>query len=249
MQLCLIRNATLLLEYAGHRLLLDPDFGPKHSRASFTGKSANPTVDLPLTVENILEGLGLVLVSHLHQDHFDEVAAEVLPKNLPLLCQPGDEERIWGKGFTNVTPVEDSLEWNGIHITRTPGEHGQGAVLDLMGKVSGFVLQAEGEPTLYWAGDTVLYTAVREIVACYRLQVIVSHSGGALWESYGLILMDAAQTMELCQIARQSTVVAVHMEALDHCTVSRAELRQATRKAGIPDTRLLIPTDGEALTL
>ncbi len=32
MRLQFIRNATLILEYAGHRLLIDPDFAPKHAR-------------------------------------------------------------------------------------------------------------------------------------------------------------------------------------------------------------------------
>ena len=247
MKLRLIRNATLRLEYAGHQLLIDPDLAPQHARASFTGKSPNPMVPLPCSLEEILEGVKLLLVSHLHQDHFDAVAAAVVPKNLPLLCQPADKTKLKAKGFGQARAIQDSLEWNGIRITRTPGEHGSGAVLDLMGQVSGFVLQAEGEPTVYWAGDTILYPAVRETIARFSPQVIVTHSCGAVWADMGLIVMDAAQTLEVCRLAPNAQVVATHMEALDHATVSRADLRAAARAAGIEAPRLQIPADGEEL--
>ena len=51
-----------------------------------------------------------------------------------------------------------TIAWHGIAVTRTPGQHGTGPEeLADMGQVSGFVLQAPGEPTLYWTGDTILY--------------------------------------------------------------------------------------------
>ena len=99
MQLQLLRNATLKLRYADRTILVDPDFGHLHSRRSFTGRSANPMVALPLPIEDILAGVDLVIVSHLHADHFDEVAKASLPKDLPVICRPGDEEAIAEAGF------------------------------------------------------------------------------------------------------------------------------------------------------
>ncbi len=153
MQLQLIRNATLRLTYAGRTLLIDPDLAAKHSRPSFTGLSLNPIVDLPLPPAEIVAGIDLLIVSHLHRDHFD--AVEPIPAQLPVLCQPGDEARIAERGFTQVTPLADTLDWNGIHLTRTVGQHGAGAVGHMMGAVAGFVFAAPGEPTIYWAGDTI----------------------------------------------------------------------------------------------
>jgi hypothetical protein len=60
--------------------------------------------------------------------------------------------------------------------------------------------------------------------------------------------MDADQTIAVAQAAPASIVIASHMEALDHATISRAELRAAAVAAGIPATRLLIPADGEELS-
>ena len=42
-------------------------------------------------------------------------------------------------------------------------------------------------------------------------------------------------------------VIATHMEALDHATVSREELRAYAKANGIQPERLLIPADGERL--
>src|SRR5215212_5020833 len=109
MQLQLIRNATLRLRYAGHMILIDPDLAVKHSRPSFTGRSPNPMVDLPVPLAEIVADLDLLIVSHLHRDHFD--AVESIPTTLPVICQPGDQARIAERGFTQVTAVADALDW------------------------------------------------------------------------------------------------------------------------------------------
>lgn len=111
----------------------------------------------------------------------------------------------------------------------------------------GSALRAAGEPTIYWAGDTVLIPAVKDAIAQYRPDVIVTHSCGAVWDRETLIVMDATQTVAVCQAAPWATVVATHMETLDHATISRAELRRAARTAEIADERLRIPRDGETL--
>jgi L-ascorbate metabolism protein UlaG (beta-lactamase superfamily) len=252
MQLQLIRNATLLLDYGGQHVLIDPDFGAKNARRSLTGKSPNPMVDLPLPPERILASVQAVVVSHLHADHFDPVAQSVIPKSLPLFCQPENEDFIREKGFEQVMPITDKAEWQAVQITRTGGHHGLGYVETQMGTVSGFVFQAEGEPTIYWAGDTVMCDEVRAAVATYQPDMMITHSCGAKWPDESgerqLIVMDAAQTIEVCRLAPTGTVIAVHMEALDHATVSRADLRAAADAAGISEARLRIPADGETIT-
>ncbi|WP_439497311.1 MBL fold metallo-hydrolase [Bosea sp. (in: a-proteobacteria)] len=248
MRLQLLRNATLKLVYAGRTFLIDPDFGPMHSRPSFTGKSPNPMVELPEPIEDILAGVDQIIVSHLHADHFDGVARERVPKDLPLTCRPGDEGKIAEAGFTSVTPVDCFQRIGSIVLKRVPAQHGSGAVLDKMGPVMGFSLEAPGEPTLYWAGDSILYPPLLEAVAATAPDVIVSHSCGARWDGT-LIVMDAAQTVSLCEAAPHATVIATHMEALDHATVSRAALRQAADARGIGPDRLLIPLDGETIEI
>lgn len=248
MRLQLIRNATLRLTYGERLWLIDPYLAPKHSRPSYTGRSLNPLVELPCSIEEVFVDADVVVVSHLHSDHFDSVAHDRVPKHLPLFCQPGDEPTIVSKDFLDVRPVADRVEWKGVSLMRTPGQHGSGAVLTDMGRTSGFVFRAEGEPTLYWAGDTILTDDVLDVIAAVRPDVIVTHSSGAVWGPGTLIVMDAEQTVAVCKAAPTAVVVAVHLDSLDHGTVSRADLRAYAEAEGIGPDRLRIPADGETLS-
>lgn len=246
MRLQLVRNATLKLRVADRTILVDPFLAPKHSRPSIGGQSLNPLVDLPIPIDDILDGVELVIVSHLHSDHFDPLAKSLVPKHLPLVCQPGDEDKIRSFGFEDVTPLADRINWRGIRLLRRDARHGNGPVVEKMGSVIGFSLEAPGEPTLYWSGDTVLCPAVEETIRSTAPDIVVIHPCGALWEG-DPIAMDAEQAVAVCEAAPHAIVVATHLDALDHATVSRADLRQYARSRGIPAARLRIPDDGEVL--
>jgi L-ascorbate metabolism protein UlaG (beta-lactamase superfamily) len=132
-----------------------------------------------------------------------------------------------------VRPVAYSLAWARMTITRTPARHGSGGVAELLGPVSGFVLD-----DLYLAGDTVWYEEVEETIARHRPRVAVVNAGGAEFTEGGLIVMGAEDVREV--VERVPTVVAVHMEALNHCFLERESLRRA-----VPG--VLVPEDGETL--
>ena len=247
MELQSIRNATVRVQYGGRLFVIDPYLAPKQSLPSYTGRSPNPLVDLPCSPEDVIDGVEMVVVSHLHSDHFDTAVQSLLPKDLLIYCQPGDETFIEGKGFQRVKPILDFEVWQCIKITRTGGQHGTGEVLDEMGEVSGFVFQAANEPTVYWAGDTIWCEVVEAVIKEFEPEIIISHSCGAVWGDNVLIVMDEAQTVAMAKAAPNSTVVATHMEALDHGMVSRESLRRYADEAGIGRDRLLIPLDGEVI--
>lgn len=249
MQIQLIRSATLRFQYAHQSFLIDPYLAAKHTRPSFTGASLNPLVDLPCSPAEAIAGVEFCLVSHLHSDHFDPAAQDLLPKDLPLLCQPEDQAKVEARGFSRVLPVTDPLDWQGITITRTPCQHGTGPVLDEMGTASGFVFSAENEPRVYWAGDTIWCEAVAEVIRRMQPDVIITHSCGAMWGDQVLIVMDAAQTVEVCRAAPGSLVIATHMDSLDHATVTRTDLRQYAQAHGVGPDKLRIPLDGEKLLI
>ncbi len=247
MKIQLIRSATIRFTYSGHSFIIDPYLSPKYGLPSYTGVSLNPIVDLPFPANEVLSGIEMAVISHIHSDHFDPEAKKLLPKNIPIFCQPEDAERINIFGFSDVTPVNDTVQWNYINITRTPGQHGTGKVLEDMGTVSGFVFQSDGEPTVYWAGDTILNDDVTEVLNKFNPDIIITHSSGAVWGDRVKILMDDVETVALCKLAPHSRVIAVHMDSLDHGTVSRRSLREYADRNSIAADRLLIPEDGETL--
>jgi L-ascorbate metabolism protein UlaG (beta-lactamase superfamily) len=248
MQLQLIRSATLRFDYAGHRFIIDPYLAARYSRPPYAGKSRNPLVELPFPPNEVLAGMEMVIVSHLHSDHFDPVAQEILPRGMLLFCQPEDQASLRGMGFTNIDPISDVVLWDGITITRTHCQHGSGAVLEEMGVASGFLFSAPSEPKIYWAGDTILYHGVAEVIEREQPDIIITHSCGAMWGDGVLILMDAAQTIEVCKAAGNGVVIATHMDAVDHATVTRIDLRRYAEDHGIGRDQLIIPEDGETLS-
>ena len=247
MQIQLIRNATLRMTYGTRRFITDPYFAPKHSQEPLIGKSRNPIVDLPFPAKDVLADIEMVLVSHLHPDHFDSVAQQLLPGKLQIYCQPGDENQIKEAGFSNVAVINESVDWYRLGITRTPGQHGNDAWAPQMGPVSGFVFQAENEPTIYWTGDTIWCEAVKQVIFATKPDIIITHSSGASFEARAPIIMDARQTIEVCRAAPQSIVIAIHMETFDFDTVSRKDLRALAEAEGIDASQFLIPADGETL--
>jgi hypothetical protein len=116
-----------------------------------------------------------------------------------------------------------------------------------MGPASGFIFQAAHEPTVYWTGDTIWNDTVADLIRRTQPQIIITHSCGAVWGEQVLIVMDAAQTVAVCRAAPGSIVVATHMDALDHATVSRDALHHYAAASGIRPEQLLIPGDGETL--
>jgi len=225
----------VILELAGKRILVDPmldDVGARPPIEGTRNQVANPTVPLPFPAEEVVRGLDAVIVTHRHRDHLDARAEELLPRDVPVFCQPEDEDALRGLGL-EVRPVADSLAWAGLTIIRTPARHGSGEIAELLGPVSGFVVD-----DLYLAGDTVWYEQVEETIARHRPRVAVVNAGGAEFTEGGLIVMGADDVREVVDCV--PTVVAVHMEALNHCFLERESLRVA-----VPG--VLVPEDGETL--
>jgi L-ascorbate metabolism protein UlaG (beta-lactamase superfamily) len=251
-RLQLIRHATLVLEIAGRRVLVDPMLagaGAKPAIESTANQRPNPLVDLPMPATEVVAGVEAVLVTHIHDDHFDEAAAEALTGRMPVLCQPEDvgffKSRV---GRPTVIGVAGEHTWEGIRVVRTAGRHGRGAIGDLMAPVSGFVVAAPGEPVLYLAGDTVWCDEVRAALDEHQPAVVVVHAGEARFLEGDPITMSADDVVAVARHAAGARVVAVHMEAVNHCGLTRDGLAERIAAAGLAD-RVAIPADGDTLDL
>ncbi|MDE6682363.1 MAG: MBL fold metallo-hydrolase [Muribaculaceae bacterium] len=251
----LIRNATLKINYAGQTILVDPLFSGKGELQSILGVNKNPTVHLTLPVEEIVEGVDFALGTHSHFDHFDRPAAKALGDSIKMYIQPADSlAYLTEYGFANTRIIADSINLNGMTIIRTTGIHGRGELGRIMGEVSGYILQAKGNPTVYIVGDCLYTQEIKSNIRKYQPSWVIINSGGAiglpLSVTDGTVIMNERDVVEMIKDSPDYChFIAVHMDAIDHCQTTRSILRNEADKAGISKDKLLIPADGEIIRL
>ncbi|MCX7748751.1 MAG: MBL fold metallo-hydrolase [Clostridia bacterium] len=247
-----LRHATFILTVSGRKLIVDPMLDKVHTRPPIKLKrneTPNPTVELPYEDKKLgkfINSLDGIIITHTHSDHYDATAKSLLPKSIPLFCQPEDQNKLAADGFLNIIPVNPDFDWKELRFTRTRGRHGHGVIRYRMGCVSGFVIHSKGEPTLYIAGDTVWCPEVEKALEKHNPDVIIVYAGAARFDLGKPITMTSADILKVCQKAPNSRVVAIHMEAINHCGLTREALGHFLAVNGLT-SRVLIPKDGEVI--
>jgi len=253
MKIHFLRHATFLLDVNGVTLLVDPMLSPKDAMDP-VGNAATtqriPMVDLPLDDDSLrkrLASIDGVIVTHTHRDHWDARAKELLAKDIPLICQPSDKEAHASSGFTNVLPVDDTIQFKGLKIHRTGGQHGTGEIGQKMGKVSGFVVEYNGR-RLYIAGDTIWCPEVAAALKQHAPSFVIVNAGAAQFLQGDPITMSGDDVVTVCGAVPSAKVIAVHMDTVNHCLLKRTDLQKILADKKL-NKQCAIPADGEVLSL
>lgn len=255
MQFTQIRNATLKINYAGKKILIDPWLAKKGAVPGFGGTIndhiRNPTAELPMPVNEIVD-VDAVILTHDHPDHWDETARNAIPKDMPFFVQhEKDAQAVKSAGFSNVRVLNEINNYEGITLIKTPGQHGRPKVLEdmkaLLGEVSGVIFKHPDEKTFYIAGDTVWCHAVEDSLKKYHPDIVVLNSCDAQVIGNESIIMGKQDIYEVFKTAPGATIIASHMEAVNHATLSRKELREFLNEKAMTQ-RVLVPEDGESYT-
>jgi len=246
-----IRNATLIISYGGLKFLVDPWLQDKNKGFSAQSpdpiKSAmkSPLHDLPFSPEDILKDIDYCLVTHFHEDHFTK---DYLPLDIPIIFQSEeDETKAKEIGFTNTSSfIENSLQINGITLTKVPGVHGDNEITSLkMGVVSGYVFQHPDEKTVYIAGDTIYYHGVENNIKTYQPDIIIVNSCDARL-TFGRLIMNKEDVVSVCKVAQNAKIIASHMDNVNHGFLTREELKQYLIEQKY-DKQVIIPNDGQII--
>ncbi len=255
-----IRGATSCITFSNKKFLLDPFLAPKGSCPpvpSPYNNFSNPLVELPLPVSEII-AVDAVIVTHMHHfDHFDDHAANALPKAMPMFVQSEKEAGdMRSLGFANVTALTDTgVRFGDVTLYRTDALHGDGVTaayyyrkFGLPAEACGVVFRAPGEKVFYAAGDTLWYDGVRRAIEKFRPGIIALNAANAQMYDGTPILMGVDGVKEVAQAAPDAVLIATHMDAVNHARVNRDDLKKFAAANGL-EKRLSIPDDGEIVAL
>jgi L-ascorbate metabolism protein UlaG (beta-lactamase superfamily) len=258
---CLIRNATTTFKYGGKKYLIDPMLAQKGAYPGFEHSAnshlRNPLVDLPMSVEDVLKGVDAVILTHTHPDHWDEAAVQAIPKSLLIFVQnAADAELLKSQGFTNVQIMsdDDTDLGNGITMHKAPCQHGSDKLYavpqmaEMLGQVAGLVFRRPGGKSVYFVGDTIWFSGVAETMTKYKPDFVVLNIGNATLDDFGPIIMGEDDVSRTLAVVPDAVVIAQHMEAINHCVLTRQQLREFVEKKGVASS-VFIPADGEFVSL
>jgi len=255
MKITQLRNATMIVEIADYVILVDPMLAPKAAIPSLkyltNNRRRNPLVALPQNTDQLMKKVTHCLITHCqkgHFDHLDRAGAKWLRENkIPTFCAENDVEFLQKKGLNiqALNPNEKN-SFLGGSVNLIPCVHGEGLVGKFMAHGYGYFIQLPGEPSLYITGDTVLTNDVRNAIKNNEPDVIVLPAGGAQFDIGGDIIMGLEEAIQVGELTK-GWVIANHLEALDHCPVTREQLQEESVARKL-NHRFLIPQDGETLT-
>lgn len=229
---------TMLISFNGFQIITDPMFG--EGKEAFIMGDPNEMFDLS-TGPNIkthqrltdipsinLSNINLVVLSHAHEDHFDQVAEKKLRKSISLLLPSADENKVKDKGFTNIS----SLNWgdkqtykagNGeISFTAVTAYHSTDQSINpLLGKGNGYWIEfKEGnwQRNVYWTGDTLptkdLMMQVRQLGT---LDILIPHMGKVgTTGPLGKISMGVADTKIMAARLKPNYLLPIHHSTFSH---------------------------------
>jgi L-ascorbate metabolism protein UlaG (beta-lactamase superfamily) len=239
-----IGTATVLIRYGGFTILTDPNFLHKGEKVRLgyglrSTRRTNPAMEI-----SQLPPLDFVVLSHMHEDHFDRVAERQLDKTVPIVTTPHAASALGHMGFIapQALTTWDSITFHKggaeVCVTAMPGRHGPGPLTYALPPVMGSMLEfgaAGAAPRfrLYISGDTLLHDQLAAIPRRYpQIDLALLHLGGT--KVLGILLtMDARQGVAALRLIGPRLAIPIHY---NDYTVFKSPLRDfvaAVRAAGL----------------
>jgi len=249
-----IRNATMILETEKEVILIDPMLGDQGIMPSFTlfrhKARKNPTVPLPANTSVLLEKVTHCLITHQHPDHLDSTAvAFLIEKNIPVTCSIKDTKALKKRGLNIVQSLKywEQQEFLGGTIEGIPAKHGYGFVAKPMGNVIGFYLKLPNQQSIYLSSDTIYTPDVDTVLKTYKPDISVLATGAAQFDLFRQLIMNVDDILRFIKNSG-GKVIANHMEAINHCPITRVKLKEILTENNLMQ-HVLIPIDGEMMDM
>ena len=238
-----IGTATTLIRFQGLTILTDPNFLHRDKQVHIGYGMHSTRLTNPAIEWDDLPPIDFVLLSHLHEDHFDKFVEQHLPRNTPILTTCAAARTLAKRGFTNTYPLR---VWDYVKVTKgpvslrvtsMPGTHGPllvaAALPDVMGSMLEFHTERNGHSyRMYISGDTLMHEDLKEIPRRYRnIDLALMHLGGTRVLGV-LVTMNAEQGLEALRIIRPDLAIPIHYNDYDVFKEPLEEFVKAVERAG-----------------
>lgn len=237
-----IGTATTLIQYAGFTILTDPNFLHQGDTVDLPFGQTATRLTNPATELEDLPPVDLVVLSHLHPDHFDRIVEQRLDRRMPIFTPPAAARALRRKGFGAAVglPTWRSQAFASgditLRLTALPGRHAPLLVNAIMPPVMGTLLEFErGHDErlfrIYISGDTLLFDQLEEIPRRYPdLDLALLHLGGT--RILGLLVtMDAAQGVRMLNLLAPREAIPIHYDDYTIFKSPLSDFKRAVREA------------------
>jgi len=153
MRLIWIGHSTVVIELDGTRLVTDPVL---RDRVNVLRRVSGPA--------GAVGDVDAVLLSHLHYDHLDLPSLQRLGRSVRVFVPVGGAKLLRRRGWDDVVELAagDSAALGDVEITATHAEHpGRRSPWGDRAAAIGYLVS--GSQRVYFAGDTDLFDAMREL--------------------------------------------------------------------------------------
>ncbi|MBB5633683.1 L-ascorbate metabolism protein UlaG (beta-lactamase superfamily) [Cryobacterium mesophilum] len=237
-----IGGPTVLLEYAGLRILTDPTFDEPRRYPDPDGGQELVKTRGPALQPAELGRLDLVLLSHHHHEDNLDVSGRAVLAQVPRTLTTVEGASVLAGTAVGMAPG-DTSSVGPVTVTATRSLHGPDAVAELLGPVIGFVLQSPGEPTVYLSGDNASLEVTREVADRFGgAPVMIVNAGAArVAEIDADLTFGSGAAAKSAVTMTAQCVIGVHTEDWEHFSESRTQLEEAFSAAGLAELLLDLP--------
>ncbi len=253
-----IGTATVLLRYAGFTILTDPNFLHQGEYANLGyGLHSRRLTNPALPLERV-PPLDLIILSHMHGDHFDHVVMHRLDKAIPIVTTQQATRVLRHNGFAATQPLKP---WQALtivkgqtqlRITALPALHAHGLIGHVLPPVMGSMLEfmhTNGHMLLriYISGDTLMDDQLKAIPYRYpEIDLGLLHLGGTRILGM-LVSMDAQQGLEMLELINPRLVIPIHYNDYTAFKSPLHDFQQLISIAGLEE-RVIYLRHGETYT-
>jgi L-ascorbate metabolism protein UlaG (beta-lactamase superfamily) len=147
-------HATVLLNFFGSWLLTDPALEQRIGIGRGLAKLGPRRLVHPALRASELPRPDAILLSHAHMDHTDLGTLRFLPREVPVVVQPGNADLVSRFDTVHELAWGQSVSVDGVRIQSTAVRHwGARMITDRHRGYGGYLLQKGGRTVLF-AGDT-----------------------------------------------------------------------------------------------